>query len=320
VKLGSARPSRLDLLVSGHTNVDRFLSVRTLPDPDRTVPVLDVRVELGGTAANLALAASHWGVRTGIVSRVGPDFPEAFARALREVGIDLRGLERVRGERTPTAYIVTSRRESQLTLIDQGAMANASNARLRTRLLASARWVHLTTGDPDHQLRIQAECRRLGRPVAVDPAQEIHYRWDRRRLRALLSGAEILFGNTHEIRRAIALLGVSGISGLLETVPLVVETRGTEGAAAHSRVGSVRRPAERPSRIQGLTGAGDAFRGGFYAGWLSGQPLDRSLVAALRSARCWIEGRDQFMRGVRPRDRARAGIREHGTRLPGRQR
>ncbi|MCI4349043.1 MAG: PfkB family carbohydrate kinase [Thermoplasmata archaeon] len=293
---GSGLTPSLDLLVAGHTNLDRFLSVRTLPSPDRTAPLLDSRVELGGTAANIAIAASHWGVRTGIASRVGPDFPEDFVRTFRRAGVDVRGLERVRGERTPTAFIVTARSGSQMTLIDQGAMADASTARLPRPLIVAARWVHLTTGDPDYQLRIQAVCRRLGRPVAADPAQEIHYRWDRRRLRTLLSGAEILFGNAHEIRRTIALLGASGISGLLETVPLVVETRGTQGAAAYTRERTILRAAERPKQIRTLTGAGDAFRGGFYAGWLSGQPLERSLVAGLRSARCWIEDRAQFVR------------------------
>jgi len=293
---------RLDLLVVGHVNIDRFLDVARLPAPDRTVPVLGARDRLGGTAANIALAASHWGVRTGLSSRVGEEFPETFEHELARAGIDTRGLVRVRGERSPTCFVVEDGRGGQLTLIDQGAMGDARRAPVPQALLRRTRWVHLATGDPAYQLRLLAAARKLGRPVAVDPAQEIHYRWGARPLRVLLEGAEILFGNVAELRRAAELLGVSGVDRLTDIVPLVIETRGPRGAVAHSRAGPpIERPAVRPRRVRQVTGAGDAFRGGFYAGWFAGQPLDRCLSAGLRSAGAWVEHGGHFGRAPRGR-------------------
>src|SRR5579859_7276765 len=93
----SARSTRrsdtpLDLWVVGHTNLDHFLHVRELPKRDRTIPIARRETHLGGTAANIALSAAYWGVRTGLVSRVGPDFPPEFRSRLEAAGVDLRGL------------------------------------------------------------------------------------------------------------------------------------------------------------------------------------------------------------------------------------
>lgn len=279
-----------DLLVSGHVIIDRFLSVRSFPAADRTVPVLRGRAELGGTATNIVRAASRLGVATGLVARVGDGFPDEYIATLERAGVDVRGLERVRGEPTPTCYIVEDEKGSQRTLIDQGVMGDASKAPVPTGWLPEYDWLHLTTADPRYQLRLQRAARACGLKVSADPAQEIHYRWDRRSFRQLLSGSEILFGNRSEIARALEFVGGHRAEDLLEFVPLLIRTEGHRGASAFSRAGSVHVPATRPTRVRTLVGAGDAFRGGFYAAWFAGQPLASCLTAGTRSSARWIEG------------------------------
>lgn len=280
-----------DLLVSGHVIIDRFLSVRAFPDTDRTVPVLETRTVLGGTAANIAWSASRLGVPTGLVCRVGDGFPEEYLRRFEEAGIDIRGVERVAGRPTSTCYIIVDGSGSQRTLIDQGAMSDARAARLPLPWLDEYSWVHLTTADPAFQLRLLRAARSRGLRVAADPAQEIHYRWDRRSFLELLRGSEILFGNRSEVDQALEFVGSRRIEGLLEKVPLVIRTEGRNGASGFSRAGRAHVPAVRPTRVRTLVGAGDAFRGGFYAGWFAGQPLVHCLTAGTRSAARWIEGR-----------------------------
>ena len=279
-----------DLLVSGHVIIDRFLTVRHFPAADRTVPVVRVRSALGGTATNIAVAASRLGVSTGLVTRLGDGFPDEYLTHLRSRGIDLRGVERVAGRTTSTCYIVEDETGAQRTLIDQGAMAETRHAVLPGRWLGEYSWLHLTTADPGFQLRLLAAARAHGLHVAADPAQEIHYRWDRRSFHQLLRGSEILFGNRSEIERAMKFVGVHAPDGLLEHVPLVVRTEGRSGATAFSRTGRVHVDAARHSRLRTMVGAGDAFRGGFYAGWFAGQPLEGCLRAGARSSARWIEG------------------------------
>lgn len=287
---GSIADRPRDLLVSGHVIIDRFLSVKSFPATDRTVPVLGGRAELGGTATNLVRAASRLGVATGLVARVGDGFPQEYVTTLQRAGVDVRGLERVRGRPTPTCYIIEDRAGAQRTLIDQGVMADASTAEIPTTWLAEYSWLHLTTADPKFQLRLQKAARARGLKVAADPAQEIHYRWDPRSFRELLRGSELLFGNRSEISRALTFVSAERVEDLLAHVPLVVRTEGDRGATAFSRAGTVHVRASRPRRVRSLVGAGDAFRGGFYAAWFSGQPLAGCLTAGTRSSARWIEG------------------------------
>ncbi|HYK93206.1 MAG TPA: PfkB family carbohydrate kinase [Thermoplasmata archaeon] len=288
----SAPPARpLDLAVVGHVVVDHLVSVARLPARDRTVPALARSDELGGTAANLALAAAGFGVRTALISRVGVDFPPSFRARLATAGIDLRGLERVSGATSSTCIIVHDAAGEQMTVIDQGPLGDAHDAPIPDAVISQSSWVHLGTGDPAYLRRIQRRARELGRSVAFDPAQEIHYRWDRRRLQPVLAAAEMLFGNDHEIAAVVRLTGAGSVRRLLDIVPTVVMTRGARGARAYFRGGQVDVPSVRVPHVADPTGAGDAFRGGFYAGWFAGEPLPRCLSAGSRAAASWLRGR-----------------------------
>lgn len=277
-----------ELLIAGHVNVDRFLTVRAFPPPDRTVPVLATEDRLGGPAANLALVASRYGVRTGIVARIGEGFPEGFIESLNRAQVDLRGLAQMPNRSTPTCTIVVDRRGQQRTLIDQGPMASDEGALPPSSVFRQYSWLHVTTGPPGFHLRLVRRARELGLRVAADPAQEIHYRWDARRFRSLLADSEILFGNRSEIARAARLAGVRSLSRLTERIPLVVRTEGANGVTAFAGGSSVHVRALRPSRVRTFVGAGDAFRGGFYSGWFAGLPLKSCLTAGIRAASRWV--------------------------------
>lgn len=279
---------RLDLIVAGHTNIDRILRVEELPAPDRTVPLVGQRTILGGTAATLARIASRSGVRTGLVSRVGLDFPEAFVAELRRDAIDLSGLERVPDSISPTCYIIEDAHGHQVTFIHQGPMDSAEDAFVPEELLASGQWLHLTTGPPTWQLKLKEAARARGLRVAVDPAQEIHYRWPACQLRELLRGSEMLFGNELEVRDILRLLKLKRPEELLPTVPVVIMTRGAKGVVAYTRAETLRVPVPELRGPVQVTGAGDSFRGGFYAAFFEGRALRDAIVEGTRVAQSWM--------------------------------
>jgi sugar/nucleoside kinase (ribokinase family) len=277
-----------DLLVAGHVNVDRFITVRAFPAADRTVPVVRTQDRLGGTAANLALVAARFGVKTGLVARIGDGFPEEYVDRLKAAKVDTRGLVSVSGVGTPTCFIIEDESGHQRTLIDQGAMARLERTTVPRAVLRDYAWLHVTTGNPEYHLRLVRAARELGVRVAVDPAQEIHYWWDRRRFLALLEGAEALFGNRSEIARAMQLCEADSPELLVDRVPLVIRTEGAQGVTAFTRGASVHVPAVRTRRVRSIVGAGDAFRGGFYAAWFAGRPLKGCLGAGVRAAARWV--------------------------------
>jgi sugar/nucleoside kinase (ribokinase family) len=277
------------LLVVGHVNVDRFLSVTEFPSPDRTAPIVGSRTALGGTAANVARSARSLGIPTGLVGRIGEDFPRAFLDLLTQDSIDLRGLELVASAGTPTCYILENMVHETEVLIDQGPMDAPPPPDPPAGLLDEYAWLHLTTGAPAWQIAWKKLARSAGLRVAVDPGQEIYYRWSPKEMLDLLDSAEILFGNRSEIDRIVTMLGLSGPEELLARVPLIVRTEGPRGATAFARTGRRRVPARPVPRPSTTVGAGDAFRGGFYSGWLSGAPLGNCLAAGNRSAARWVQ-------------------------------
>ncbi|MCI4334265.1 MAG: PfkB family carbohydrate kinase [Thermoplasmata archaeon] len=286
--VGALRERSRQLLVAGHVNIDRFLELPHLPEADRTVPVRSVHEALGGPAATIARQAATRGVRTGIVSRVGEDFPVAFTAQLRAERIDLAGLERVARARSPTCYILHDRRGHQVSAMFQGPMGQAGAAKIPRALLSRYDWLHLSTGDPRFQLRLQRAARQHGMHVAVDPAQELHYWWKPGPLRRLLEGAELLFVNRSEFDRVRALLRLRSARELLAIVPHVVVTLGSAGAVAYHRAGTEKAPGLPVRGKRQVTGAGDAFRGGFYAEWFAGAPLGECLRAGNRAAVGWM--------------------------------
>jgi nucleoside kinase len=292
------------LLVTGHTNIDRYLWVDELPRADRTVPIRVRSEALGGTAANIARVAARSGIRTSLMSRVGPDFPASFRGLLEQEKVDLASFVTVAGSSSPTCFIVEDGRGSQMTFIDQGPMADERRVRVPKGLIARSEWVHLTTGDPSFQLRVAEAAHRSGTKVAADPAQEIHYRWNRRDLTHLLDRSEVFFGNRSEAERAAQALRVPSVRRMVDRIPLVVVTLGRQGAMAITRRGIERVPSLSTPRAIRVTGAGDAFRGGFYSGWLLGRPLRVCLQLGARTAARWIRSAPEHggtTRGPNPR-------------------
>ena len=279
-----------DLLIAGHVVVDHFLRIAVVPHADRTAPVLSERTELGGTATHLARAAARHGLTVGVLSRVGEGFPARFHGLLASEGVDLRGLITVAGAPTPACTILEQSDGTTRTLIQQGPMAGRSPRAMPGSWWRSYRWVHLGTGDPDYYLRLARAARRARQHVALDPAQEILYRWSRSTFREILPYADVLFGNRAEIARATGWAGGGRPADLLEHVPLVVRTEGERGATAFYRGGQVHVESLRPRRRTTLVGAGDSFRGGFYGAWFAGEPLARCLDSGNREALARIEG------------------------------
>lgn len=273
----------------GHVVLDHILTVPHLPRPDTSVGILDRQRYFGGTAGNLARAAARLGVRTSLASFVGPDFPGDYRAALRRDGVDLRDLREIRGSSTPEAWVFSDGRGSQMTIIDQGPWNLAGRLPVLTHSVRDVDLVHLGTGRPEYYERIADLAVRLGRPIAFDPAQEITYVYDRRRFRGLFRRATYFFGNEAEVAQAKRFMGVTSVKELLGTAEAVVVTRGAKGSAVYTKEGRFAIPAVRPRRVLEITGAGDAYRAGFYAGLAHGYDLRRCGILASAVASFVVE-------------------------------
>ena len=275
----------------GHVVLDVIVTVPKLPDPNTSIQILDRRRYFGGTAGNLARAAGRLGVRTSLASFVGTDFPRDYRDALRDDGVDLRDLRRVRGASTPTSWIFSDRKGNQMAIIDQGPMKTATGMPLLRHSIRDVELVHLGTGRPEYYARVAEAATDLDRTVAFDPSQEIHYVYRPASFRSLLDRATYFFGNEAEIARAKRFVRATSTEGLLRHTEVVVATLGAKGSVVITREGRIRIPRVKPARVVDVTGAGDAYRAGFYAGLSRGYDLRRCGILAAAVASFVVEAK-----------------------------
>ena len=264
------------LCVYGHVALDHILTLERFPPLNTSVDVVEKRRYFGGTAGNMATMASAMGVPTAAVSYVGRDFPDDYREFMLVHGVILDDLVEVEGEETATVWVVSDRDHNQIAYVFQGAMSGMDRYPLRTGTAERSEWVHVCTGRPGYYLRLIERCRAFGKKIALDPAQEIHHIWTREEFRRALPDCDALFANRGELEKAMAYMDARRPQDLLEHVDMVVNTLGAGGSVVYTMGEVVAVPAARPERVVDTTGAGDAFRAGFYAGRYRGLGLKES--------------------------------------------
>jgi sugar/nucleoside kinase (ribokinase family) len=254
------------LCVYGHTNLDYIMSLKHFPELNTSVNIQEKRRYFGGTGANVATIAASLGVPTALSSYIGPDFPDDFRSLMESKGVDLRDLVIVNDQETATVWIISDGEHNQIAYVYQGPMAKMESMPLRMGAARDSQGVHIMTGRPPYYLEVMGECAKLGKKVGFDPAQEIHNVWNAITFKKALSMTEMFFANENELRTALRYADCRRAEDLLELVPIVVNTLGAKGSAIYTRSGTIEIPAARARTIADTTGAGDAFRAGFYAG------------------------------------------------------
>lgn len=261
--------------VFGHVALDYIVTVPKLPERNTSIHILGRRRYFGGTAGNLARAAGRLGLKASLASFVGGDFPRDYREALRRDRVNLRDLRTVRRADTPAAWIFSDPRGNQIAVIDQGAMKDAPRLALQRHSVRDVELVHIGTGPPEYYAKVADLAEDLGRPIAFDPSQEIHYVYRASQFRSLLTKATYFFANEAELVRAKQLVRGTQTRDLLRYVEVLIVTRGAWGSEILMRGARIRIPRVKPRRVADVTGAGDAYRAGFYAGLAHGYDLRR---------------------------------------------
>ncbi|MFQ6128561.1 MAG: carbohydrate kinase family protein [Thermoplasmata archaeon] len=253
--------------VYGHTVLDYIITVPELPPPNTSIELIDRRTFFGGTGANIARIASSLGVRTALSSFVGEDFPADYEEALRQSNVDVSELIRVQGYRTPVAWIFSDKKHNQICVIDQGPYRDSGSFDIHENIIRNSEIVHISTGRPEYYIRIVDLALELGKKVSFDPAQEIHYVYDKETFNEFLQKSNHFFANENELRAALSFTGLEESEELADMVDLLIVTLGKRGSVIFHEGEKHEIPAIEPRRIEEATGMGDAYRAGFYAAW-----------------------------------------------------
>ena len=275
----------------GHTVLDHIITVPRLPPPNTSIELIDRQVFFGGTGANIARTASSLGVRTALSSFVGEDFPADYEEVLKRANVDTSELVKVEGYNTPVAWIFSDQEHNQICVIDQGPYRDSGTFEVRENTVRNSEIVHICTGRPEYYIKVVDLALELGRKVSFDPAQEIHYVYDRDTFNLFLRKTNHFFANESEIRTALKFTGLRKKEELAEIVDLLIVTLGGKGSLIFHEGEKHEIPAIRPDRTEEATGMGDAYRAGFYAAWSRGMDFDECGWAGSATASFAMESR-----------------------------
>ncbi len=275
--------------VFGHVVVDNIFNVSELPKANSSTATTGREVVHGGTGANIAMIASRLGVRTALASFIGEGFPEEYRKTLEKAGMDLTDLKTVDGYSTPEAWIFVDPEQNQITMFNQGPMADAAKFELQKHTIETCEIIHIGTGRPEYYQRVVELASNIGKKIAFDPAQELSYVYTPETFKTVLQHANYFFANESELATALTYLGLTDKRELLEHVDILVITKGEKGSEIISPEESMFIPTIRSKTVQDITGAGDAYRAGFYAGLQRDLSLERCGLIGSATASFVIE-------------------------------
>ncbi len=229
-----------------------------------------MRRERGGVAANIAYTMKLLGGEPVILATVGHDFGD-YRRWLEEQGLNTDQIIEITDELTATFFVSTDMEQNQIANFYTGAMAHARNYTLAERKLDKATTVLISPNDPVAMLNYAQECKQLGVAFAYDPSQQLA-RLDGDDLAKSIPGAAYLLGNDYELSMIQNKTGWS-MAQIREQVGVLVMTMGKKGSMIYRGDETIEIPVAAIDTVADPTGAGDAFRGGFFAAVLAGLPL-----------------------------------------------
>lgn len=233
--------------------------------------------QLGGTATNIAynFILSQF-AHTKVLAGMGKDHRE-FTEFFEKHAIDWHGSEIDKTLYTATGKAITDTSDNQIWGFYYGACKSGEAVNFKKHTDADTLYI-IAANHPNAFLHAQKEAIRLKRTYVYDPGMSLTWITDAD-LKTGIDSCAYLVGNDYEIAQIVKRIGVS-INELIARDIVVITTLGADGVRYESSTETLTIPAFKDTNIVDPTGAGDAWRGGFFGRLNSGDTLKDSLAFA----------------------------------------
>jgi sugar/nucleoside kinase (ribokinase family) len=264
-----------EVVALGDINVDIIAQFDRYPAKGEDALASATEIHCGGSAANAAMTLARIGIKTSLISRVGPDSWALKAlTCLNEAGVEPGGLQRDPGAMTGMMYVVVTPDGDRTILGHRGANVFTDPNQIREEDIQAAK-VFLLSGysllaDPQRSaalLALEIACRH-GLTVALDPGLTVSQS-ALDEMKALLPVVDILLPNLSEAQHMTGKVNPKDCTeALLDSgVEVVALKMSREGCLVATADEFFRLPAF-PVETRDSTGAGDCFAAGLIAGFL----------------------------------------------------
>jgi sugar/nucleoside kinase (ribokinase family) len=279
------------LITAGNFSLDDALN----PDGERCAAP-------GGDALYSAVGAAIWRYPVAPLSRVGADYPVGFMERIAGLGIGIEMIHRVAGPTVHYRITNTDTGERQYEHLTPARRVHELSPHGRDLdAVRRAAWAHVAAMPIDLQVGVIARCRAEGVPYSLDPHEE-YIVGHETRLYELIRDA-VFMPSELEVGlmfpdlvgdRPPEAMAPEAASRLLELGARAVAIKlGASGCFVADSSHQAALPAL-PIKVVDSIGAGDAFCGGFLAGYLRTDCLLVGAVCGSASAAHVIKGFGAF--------------------------
>lgn len=242
-----------------HSRLSAVMSNAESLEETRTCSVEMQPVSFGGNGGNIAYNLALLGQPPILVSTVGND-GKAYLEHLQLAGINTAYVSQLPEYPTTSVFIATDDAHQSVAFFDD----RASQKRVLNIPVEHIQGTitHIAPGKPSVSLPALKKVHGLAKNIIWDPGQDLEY-FSEAESSTCLEMANVIMVNHHECKMLCSKLDTS-IDQLLEKIPMIIETKGKNGATMHRKNHApMHIPAIKPKEEKGTLGAGDAFRSGF---------------------------------------------------------
>lgn len=289
-------------MLEGSSPPELLITAGNFSLDDTVNPDGEERAAPGGDALYSAVGAAIWRYPVAILSRAGTDYPSAFLERIAGLGI---GVDLIRTVAGPTVhYRITNTQSGERQyehLTGEERLDELSPQGPDLEAVSRASWLHVAAMPIDSQEAVIARCRAEGIPYSLDPHEE-YIVGHESRLRDLIRGSVfmpselevgLMFPDLAREPRPEVMARAAATQLLGMGARAVAIKLGANGCIVSDPSRRAALPSL-PVTVIDSTGAGDAFCGGFLAGYLRTSSLLLAAVCGTASAAHVVSGFGAF--------------------------
>lgn len=266
----------MSILISGSLAYDYIMDFpdsfknHILPDQIHILNVCFVVDKLnknfGGCAGNIAYTMKMLGSEPIILAPLGSDARD-YMEHFKKYGIKTDYMPVIENSLTSSAHITTDKDDNQIIAYHNGVAEHATDLKV-SDVKEPVDFVLITPTKKEAMIQHAKECYEKKIPFVFDPSHQLTA-FSAQELMMLIGQAKFYIANDYEMKLTQEKTGWD-MKELLNQVEVVITTLGEKGSVIQTKDETVEVGVCEALSVEDPTGAGDAYRAGFFSAYVKG--------------------------------------------------